>query len=234
MSCSAFFVAGTDTGVGKTRVTTGLLVAARADGLRVVGMKPVASGADRQDGRLVSDDALRIAAASGEPIAYEDLNPYCLLEPISPHIAANRADIKVDIDKIVEISRRLRNGRDLLLIEGAGGWYTPINELQSLASLAVALGSPVILVVGLKLGCLNHARLTFEAIARSGCRFAGWIANHIEPDFEACDENLATLTHLLGAAPLGVLHYAIDSVGDARQLRGALLHLRISREHEIT
>ncbi len=234
MSCSTFFIAGTDTGVGKTRVTTGLLVAARAEGLRVAGMKPVASGADRRDGRLVSDDALRIAAASGEPICYEDLNPYCLLEAISPHIAANRADIKVDIDKIVEIARRLRSNRDLLLIEGAGGWYTPISEHLSLAELARALEAPVVLVVALKLGCLNHARLTVEAIARSGCRIVGWIANRIDPDFEACEENLATLKHLLGAAPLGVLPYTIDTAGDAHQLRGALLHLRAARERKIT
>ena len=234
MSCSTFFIAGTDTGVGKTRVTAGLLVAARAEGLTVAGMKPVATGAERQDGRLVSDDALRIAAASSAPISYEDLNPYCLLEPISPHIAANRADIEIDIGKIVEISHRLRNGRDLLLIEGAGGWYTPISENLSLADLARALEAPVVLVVALKVGCLNHARLTVEAIGRSGCRFAGWIANRVDPDFEAGDENLATLKHLLGAAPLGVLPYAIDSEGDARQLRGALPHLRTSRKREIT
>lgn len=234
MSCAVFFIAGTDTGVGKTRVTAGLLAAGRLAGLEVAGMKPVASGAGWRDGRLVSPDALDIAAASGQSTSYEELNPYCMLEPISPHIAANRAHIAVDINRIVEIAARLQQNRDLLLIEGAGGWYTPIGEQQSLASLAMAIGSPVILVIGLKLGCLNHARLTREAIARSGCAFAGWVGNRIDPTFAASEENLATLERLMGAAPLGILRYAPDGSADAQQLRGALLHLRATRGAEST
>lgn len=229
MSCATFFVTGTDTGVGKTRVTAGLLAAARAMGLMVEGMKPVASGAESLDGRLVAEDALRIAMASAATVPYEDLNPYCLLESISPHIAANRSNITVDIAKIVEIVGRLQKNRELLLIEGAGGWYTPISERESLADLARALETPVILVVALRLGCLNHARLTVEAIGRSGCRFAGWIASRVDPAFEACEENLATLEYLLGAAPLGAMPYAIDRSGDAAQLHNALLQLRALR-----
>ena len=229
MSCATFFITGTDTGVGKTRVTAGLLAAAQAAGLKVEGMKPVASGAESLDGRLVAEDALRIAMATAADISYEDLNPYCLLESISPHIAAHRANISVDIGKIVEIVHRLQQNRELLLIEGAGGWYTPIGERESLADLARVLAVPVVLVVGLRLGCLNHARLTVEAIGRSGCRFAGWIANHVDPAFEACEENLATLERLLGAAPLGAMPYAIDRTGDPAHLRDALLRLRASR-----
>ncbi len=234
MSGAACFIAGTDTGVGKTRVTAALLAAGRAEGLRVAGMKPVASGAEWRDGALVNADALEIAAASGQITPYEELNPFCLLEAISPHIAANRAHIAIEIDKIVEIAGRLRRGHELLLIEGAGGWYTPVSERQSMAELARALAMPVVLVVGLRLGCLNHARLTREAIAGSGCPFAGWIANRIDPEFAYSEENLATLTRLLGAAPLGILPYAHGSAGDAQELRAVLPLLRATRVREIT
>lgn len=233
MSDTSFFVTGTDTGVGKTRVTAALLAAAREAGLKAAGMKPVAAGAEQREGRLVSDDALRIAAASGQGTTYDDLNPFCLLEPVSPHIAADRANIRIDIDRIVEISRRIALAHELLLIEGAGGWYTPVGNKSSMADLAKALAAPIVLVVGLRLGCLNHARLTREAIERSGCRFAGWIASHVEPRFAAGEENLATLADLLGAPPLGVLPFEPDSVRDARHLREALLRLRSARGSEI-
>lgn len=229
MSGRAYFVTGTDTGVGKTRVTAGLLAAARAAGLKVAGMKPVASGAQWRDGRLVSEDAELIAAASGQPTPYDDLNPFCLLEPISPHIAANRANIKIDIGKITEIAARLARSHDLLLIEGAGGWYTPLGPRESMAELARALAVPVVLVVGLRIGCLNHARLTLEAIEWSGVGYAGWIASHVDPGFEAGEENLATLTALLGAR-LGALPFERESARDALHLREALLRLRSAHE----
>jgi dethiobiotin synthetase len=225
MKAETYFVAGTDTGVGKTRVTAALLAAGRSIGMSVAGMKPIASGAERIDGRLASADALQLAAASGQTTAYEDLNPYCLEEAISPHIAAKIANIAVDIAKIAAISVRLRNRADLLLIEGAGGWYTPIGTSESMADLARALGAPVLLVVGLKLGCLNHARLSREAIVGSGCRFAGWIGNHIDPGFAALEENLATLNQLMGAEALGRLQYSHESGHDAAQMRGALERL---------
>jgi len=225
---ASYFIAGTDTGVGKTRVTTALLAAGRLAGLRAMGMKPIAAGAESLDGRLVSADAQAIASASGQTTDYSDLNPYCLKEPISPHIAAKFGNITVDIDLIVTISRKLRGQSDLLLIEGAGGWYTPIRDDKSMADLVVALQVPVLLVVGLKLGCLNHARLTREAIDHCGCRFAGWIGSHVDPDYAALAENLLTLNQLLGAPPLGLLRFARSSDGDALQLRGALARLRES------
>jgi len=233
MSGATFFITGTDTGVGKTRVTTGLLAAARDAGLKAAGMKPVATGAERCDGRLVNNDALAIATASGQSTPYDDLNPFCLIEPISPHIAANRANIRIDIGKITEISRRIASAHELLLIEGAGGWYTPLSAEESMANLAQALAAPVVLVVGLRVGCLNHARLTCEAIEWSGCRFAGWIASGVDPQFAAGEENLATLADLLGAPPLGVLPFERDSTRDALHLREALLRLRSAREREI-
>ena len=234
MSCATYFITGTDTGVGKTRVTAGLLAAARAAGMKSAGMKPVAAGAERREGRWVSEDALMIAAASGQDTAYDDLNPFCLIEPISPHIAANMANIGIDIDKIVEISRRIASAHELLLIEGAGGWYTPLGAARSMADLAKAIAAPVVLVVGLRIGCLNHARLTCEAIGRNGCRFAGWIASGVDPQFAAAAENLATLASLLGAPPLGVLPFERDTARDALHLREALLRLRSAREPEIT
>jgi dethiobiotin synthetase len=234
MSGATFFITGTDTGVGKTRVTAGLLAAAREGGLKAAGMKPVAAGAERRDGRLVNDDALLMAAASGQDTPYDDLNPYCLLEPLSPHIAANRANISIDVDKIVGIARRLALAHELLLIEGAGGWYTPLGAGESMADLARALAAPVVLVVGMRLGCLNHARLTREAIARSGLQCAGWIASGVDPRFAAAGENLATLADLLGAPPLGMLPFERDSARDAPQLREALLRLRTGHERAVT
>jgi dethiobiotin synthetase len=230
---TTFFITGTDTGVGKTRVTAGLLAAARDAGLKAAGMKPVAAGAEWRDGRMLNDDALMLAQASGQDTPYDELNPYCLIEPISPHIAANRADICIDIDKITEIARRMALAHELLLIEGAGGWYTPLGPDESMATLARALAAPVVLVVGMRLGCLNHARLTREAIERSGCRLAGWIASGLDPQFAAAAENLATLASLLGAAPLGLLPFEPDSARDALHLREALLRLRAAHEREI-
>jgi len=219
VSAATYFIAGTDTGVGKTRVTAALLAAGREQGLTVAGMKPVAAG---------SDDARQLASASGQATAYEDLNPYCFKEAVSPHIAADRAKIVIDIDKIAAISRRLQAGCDLLLIEGAGGWHAPISAQESMADIARALASPVILVVGLRLGCLSHARLTLEAIERSDCRFGGWIANQIDPEFELQAENLATLRQLMRAAPLAIMPYALGRTHDAAQVRAAL-RLLLSR-----
>ena len=221
-SLAAYFVAGTDTGVGKTRVTAGLLAAGRSEGLNVAGMKPVAAGAERHDGRYFSEDAGLIAASSGQSTPYELLNPYCLPDPVSPHIAAKRVNIALDIDLIVTNARMIAADRALFLVEGAGGWYAPISDRESMADVAVALGFPVLLVVGLKLGCLNHARLTREAIERCGCRFAGWIGSAVDPEFQACDENLTTLNRLLGAAPLAILPHAYDSTHDATSLHAAL------------
>jgi dethiobiotin synthetase len=210
------------------------VAAARAPGLKAAGMKPVAAGAEQRDGRLVNDDALRIAAASGQDTPYDDLNPFCLLEAVSPHIAANSAHIRIDIDRIVDCAYRIALAHELLLIEGAGGWYTPLGAEESMADVVKALAAPVVLVVGLRLGCLNHARLTREAIERSGCRFAGWIASHVDPRFAAGEQNLATLAALLGAPPLGVLPFEPDHARDAQHLRGALLRLRSARGSEVT
>jgi dethiobiotin synthetase len=228
MSAVRFFVAGTDTGVGKTRVAAGLLAAGRAAGLSVAGMKPVASGAEIHEGGLVSADALLMAEASGQTTPYKKLNPYCLLDAISPHIAANRTNIRIDIRKIADIANQIAARHELLLIEGAGGWYTPISDRESMADVARALNAPVILVIALRLGCLNHAQLTREAIEHSGCSMIGWIATHIDSHFAAADENVATLERLMRMPPLAVLPHAIDAARDAVHLREALSRLHPS------
>ena len=223
--CPAFFIAGTDTGVGKTRVTGGLLKAARAIRAPVAGMKPVAAGSILKDGRQISEDALYIELNSGQITSYELLNPYCLPDPLSPHIAAKRAGIRIEIDRIGSAARQLALGQNLLLIEGAGGWYAPLSATETMADVARALGVPVLLVVGLRIGCLNHALLSAQAIERCGCTLRGWIGNLIDPAFAAQDENIAMLTQLLGSAPMALLPFAPDSSGDAFALHAAATEL---------
>jgi dethiobiotin synthetase len=219
--CPAYFIAGTDTGVGKTRVTGGLLKAARLIAEPVAGMKPVAAGSILKDGRQISEDALYIEHNSGQIDLYDLLNPYCLREPLSPHIAAQRAGVRIDIGRIVRAAVALSQGRKLLLIEGAGGWYAPISATETMADVARALEVPVLLVVGLRIGCLNHALLSAQAIERCGCALRGWIGSLIDPQFAARDENMAMLTQLLRAPPLALLPFAPEPSGDALALRAA-------------
>jgi len=221
-----FFVAGTDTGVGKTRVTAGLLEAALVQGLKTAGMKPVASGGFEKDGRIMSDDALQISLFCSRSIPYDDLNPYCLKAPVSPHIAARWENEPIDPNWVVVTASNAASGADLFLVEGAGGWLTPIDDTRTMADLAQALALPVLLVVGVRLGCLSHARLTRDAIAASGLTLSGWIANCIEPELQALPENLETLEKIIGAPPLAVLVHRQERDRDAQQLAGALAALR--------
>jgi dethiobiotin synthetase len=230
---ASFFIAGTDTGVGKTRMTAGLLAAGRAAGLRVAGMKPVAAGAEWHDGRLFNEDAVMIADVSGQNTPYEWLNPYCLPDPLSPHIAARRAKVHIDIRVIAAAARHIAAGQELFLVEGAGGWHAPISSTESMADVARALEIPVLLVVGLKLGCLNHARLTHAAILDSGCGFAGWAGSQVDPDFAALEDNCATLEQLLAAPPIAILPYRPDRSGDAQLLAAALPRL-LARDGVVT
>jgi dethiobiotin synthetase len=198
-----WFVTGTDTGIGKTFVTAALLHAARDRGLRAIGMKPVASGCiDTPDG-LRSEDALElIDAMSHPPPAYERVNPYALREPLSPHIAANRANVAVDFAKIRSSYDILAKEAEFLLVEGVGGWCVPITDDVMQAALVRMLELPVVLVVSIKLGCINHSLLSARAIEADGCRLAGWIANRSDPSLVAVDEAIDTIARHLGA-PLG-------------------------------
>ncbi|GAC1459368.1 MAG: dethiobiotin synthase [Steroidobacteraceae bacterium] len=208
MTASGIFITGTDTGVGKTVVACGLVRGLATRGLRVAVMKPVASGSLPTAEGLRNPDALALAAASNVPLTYENINPYCFEAPVSPHIAANDAGIVVDTDMIQRGFATLRRAADWVVVEGAGGWLAPISDRQTMADLAWALGIPALMVVGVKLGCLNHAQLTQRAIEARGVKLAGWIANHADPSMTRVDENLAALERLLGAAPLEHVTFA--------------------------
>jgi dethiobiotin synthetase len=225
---ASYFVAGTDTGVGKTRVTGAVLAAARQKGVRAAGMKPIATGCFLKDGRLISEDALYISQNSQQISAYDQLNPYALAEPLSPHIAARRAGVRIDIERIVEAARALAQAHELLLIEGTGGWLAPIDGGRTMADVARALALPVVLVVGLRLGCLNHAQLTAAAIRATPLGLRGWIGSHIDADFAAGGENIDTLSELLGGAPLALLAHRADNGADAGACRAALAQLLAS------
>ena len=196
---NAFFVVGTDTGVGKTLVAAGLLHALARRHARVVGMKPVAAGAVKVDGSWASEDALALRAASSIAVPPELDNPVLLPEPLSPHLAAARAGRHVHLDALVACYHDLAARADAVVVEGAGGFLVPLSDEATGADLALRLQLPLVLVVGLRLGCLNHALLTAEAIAARGLRLAGWVANRIDPRMAAADDNIATLARRLPA-----------------------------------
>lgn len=205
MSAAGLFITGTDTGVGKSVVATGIVRGLVAQGSRVAVMKPVASGSLRTPEGLRNDDALALIAASNVPAAYATVNPYCFEPPISPHIAAEEAGIAVDLAYIRRNFAALAAEADWIVVEGAGGWLAPIGPCASIQDLALELQLPVLVVVGMRLGCINHALLTKLAVQSSGARFAGWVANAIDPAMARAAENLESLTRLLGEPPLAVV-----------------------------
>lgn len=201
------FVTGTDTGVGKTLVSAGLLHALAVHHRRVVGMKPVAAGVVPWGDDWASEDAIALRAASTLAVPPALDNPVLLLDPLSPHIAAARAGVQIDIAAIVRSYQALAAQADAVVVEGAGGFHVPLSDTQTGADLAQALALPVVLVVGLRLGCLNHALLTAEAIRARGLTLAGWVANRIDPEMSAVDENIAFLRARLSAPLLADVPY---------------------------
>jgi dethiobiotin synthetase len=201
------FVTGTDTGVGKTLVATALLRAARERGLRTIGLKPVAAGCESQQGRWTNADALALQGEASVPLDYADVNPVALRRPIAPHVAAAEQGMRLDAGSLAAHCRTVLAGQaaDFAVIEGAGGWLVPLNDQETLADVCAALDCGVVLVVGMKLGCLNHALLTAAAIRDSGCELAGWVASCAGGPMAALEENLATLRAWLPAPCLGVL-----------------------------
>ena len=217
MASEVYFVTGTDTGVGKTLCSAALLHALARRHARVVGMKPVAAGLIEHEGRWVSEDVLALRAASTLAVPPGLDNPVALPEPLSPHLAARRAGVVVRVADLLAPARALASMADALVVEGAGGWRVPLNDGgETLADLARELAAPVVLVVGLRLGCLNHAMLTAEAIRADGLALAGWIANRIDPHMACADDNLATLRELLGAPLLGDVPWS--AAPDARHI----------------
>jgi dethiobiotin synthetase len=202
------FVTGTDTGIGKTVVARLLVRSLVASGVRVAVMKPVAAGSITTAAGPRNEDALGLIADSNVPMPYATVNPYCLEEPVSPHLAARAMGISVDLRRIEENFRQLRAAADYVIVEGAGGWLAPLNERESVADLAAALELPVLLVVGLRLGCLNHALLSVAAIRQRRLPLAGWIGNQIDPDFARMSDNLLTLQQHIGMPALATLTFA--------------------------
>ncbi len=205
-----YFVTGTDTGVGKTLATVALTRALVARGLRVAVMKPVAAGTMKAPEGEFNDDALDLLAASNVKANYEDVNPWLLQTPASPHLAARLDGVSIRHERIVGAYLRLAKDADLLLAEGAGGWLAPISATETMADVAERLALPVILVVGLRLGCLNHALLTRDGIRARGLPFGGWIANRLHAEMPFANANIETLTARFGMPPLGVIPVGTD------------------------
>ena len=211
----ALFVTGTDTGVGKTLVAAALLRGLRERELRVAGMKPVASGCRKTSDGIVSDDALTLIAEASESAPYRIVNPYAFIPAIAPHVAAVEAGTRIDLRELERAYRILAGLADVVVIEGVGGWLTPLDEKHLLADFARKVKAEVILVVGLRLGCLNHALLTAQAIEQSGLKLAGWVANAIDPRFERASDNIRSLRERLEAPLLGIISHRSGLVAAA-------------------
>ena len=221
---TVLFVAGTDTGIGKTHAACTLLHALRANGLRSTGMKPVASGCIETMHGLQNEDALTLRAASSTPLPpYPRSNPVALREPLSPHLAAAHEGVTIALPPLRAAFDALCAEHDAVVVEGVGGWRVPLAPGLFASEIAKQWRLPVILVVGLRLGCLSHSTLSAEAILADGCRLAGWIGNRVDPAMEAVEENLATLRELLPAPCLGVLPHGVPPARAAAGLDLAVL-----------
>lgn len=204
---NTFFIAGTDTDAGKTLITEALLICARKSHLRSIAMKPIAAGVvpDNDQGNL---DAIKLKAAASIDLSYEQVNPLLLASPIAPHIAAEQENKLLTANKVAGYIRGfLMNSADIKLIEGAGGFLVPLNYRETLADAIRLVNMPIILVIGLKLGCLNHALLTIEAIKNKGLHLAGWVATQIDENMLVADENITTLKNMIPAPCLGIVPY---------------------------
>lgn len=209
---SHIMIAGTDTDIGKTHVAAGLLAHARLQNHRCLGLKPIAAGAEYHDGQAFSDDAARLARGAGFSGPLSEINPYLFEAPIAPHVAAQQQGVRITAQQVAHWARQQAWGYSHVLLEGAGGWRVPLNEDELFSDIGIQLGWPVVLVVGMRLGCISHALLTAEAIRADGLVIAGWIANRIDPQQAAYDENLETLKKRLAAPFLGQVDHADSTV----------------------
>ncbi len=214
----AFFIAGTDTGIGKTHASCTLLHALRAAGQVACGMKPVASGCMETADGLRNEDALALLAAGSAPLPYARVNPVALRDPLSPHLAAAHDGVTIALPPLRAAFDALCAEHDAVVVEGVGGWRVPLAPGLFASDIAKAWQLPVILVVGLRLGCLSHALLTAEAIVADGRPLLGWVGNRIDPSMDAPDENIATLRDLLPAPCLGILPHGVAPAQAASSL----------------
>jgi len=208
---ATFFITGTDTDAGKTLIACALLHLANERGLNTLGLKPLAAGSVDTEAGPRNDDALLLQQAASLPLDYSLVNPVLLKEPMAPHIAAANEGRRLSMDRMLGFVRGALSSRpqglkpEFVVVEGAGGWKVPINPSETMADLAKELNAPVILVIGMKLGCLNHALLSAEAIHRDGLKIAGWVATVVDPNMAAVEENLNALKHLLPFRLLGFI-----------------------------
>jgi len=213
-----FFIAGTDTGIGKTFVSCALLQALADKGERIGAMKPIAAGCEKTPDGWQNDDALQLMQHTNIELSYQLVNPVALPPPIAPHIAIEEAGESVTIAQLTKHFEQIKDRADYFIVEGAGGWLVPLNESESMADIPKAFGLDVILVVGIRLGCINHALLTVDAIQQSGNQLAGWVANIIDPDMLMTDENILALKNRIRAPLLGTLpHMDINEIEPASQ-----------------
>ena len=210
-----FFITGTDTEVGKSWCTVGLMAKLQQQGHSVVGMKPIASGCMETADGLRNEDALMIQQQASKAIDYETINPYSFLPAIAPHLAAEQSGERIKLEKIVEQFSQLKEQAGYVVVEGVGGWQVPLNDHESVADLAVALQLPVILVVGLRLGCINHALLTAQSIRATGCTLAGWIANSLNANMAEQERNIHSIETRIDAPLLGVIPHLTTLQPDA-------------------
>ncbi|MGV8941003.1 MAG: dethiobiotin synthase [Lysobacter sp.] len=220
MDIRSVYVTGTDTGIGKSVASASLLHALRARGRRAVGMKPVASGCEYIEGAWRNQDALLLQAASDPGSAYADINPYALRAPVAPELALREEGVELDFDRILCAHARLAAQADTVVVEGVGGWAAPLSTHQDQLDLVRALDLPVVLVIGLRLGCINHARLSVRAIQADGVRLLGWIANEVDPTMARIDDNVRILQDRLPVPCWGRLPYRADP--DPAVLAGCL------------
>ena len=217
------FITGTDTEIGKTQVACAILNTLNRNNIKTVGMKPVASGAEMIDNRLQNEDAIKLIEASSVKFPYEIVNPYVFNTPASPHIAARIDKQQIELDKIISCYNELESQSEFVVVEGVGGWLAPLNMEQTVTDMAQALQLPVVMVVGMRLGCLNHALLTAQRIQQSGLKFAGWIANCVDKNFPYLEDNIKTLHERIDAPFLAHLDYKKNYFNDVYEKSISLL-----------
>ena len=202
-----YFITGTDTEVGKTWISLGIIEALKRQGKNVGVMKPVSAGCEHTDKGLRNEDALLLQKNSNIKLDYKTINPFAFEPPIAPHIAAANENIRIDVESLHQHFQTIQQQSDCVVVEGAGGWLVPLNDFQTLADLAKRINLPVILVVNMRLGCLNHALLSVESIRNSGLPLAGWIANQVNLEMNCLKENIETLRHMIDAPMLGQIPF---------------------------
>ncbi|MBE9396494.1 dethiobiotin synthase [Pontibacterium sp. N1Y112] len=215
MAKRSFFITGTDTDAGKTIVTAGLLAAANKAGKRTIGLKPVAAGCEDTPEGLRNSDAVLLQETASVKLSYDQVNPIAFAPAIAPHIAAMREGRMMSGDRIAAYCRgAMMQPADLVLVEGAGGWRVPLSYRETMAQIPKSLQVPVILVVGMKLGCINHALMSAESISRDGIPLAGWIANRVDADMECYEENRDTIANMLRAPMLAEIPHVTEPTPD--------------------